>query len=57
MIKRINDDRLSEVNGGGSQSDPTCFCSVVCSCNQGKQSAKNEARGVVAEFRSFTKNA
>ena len=43
MIKRINDDRLSGVNGG-SQSDPACICSIVCSCNLDKLDAKTLAK-------------
>ncbi len=57
MIKRINDDRLSEVNGGGSKSDLIkCYCVTVCSCSQGKLSASSAVKGSMDEVRSFTRN-
>lgn len=57
MIKRINDDRLSEVNGGGSKSIPlNCFCNVACSCRQDKLTASTAVKGAWEEVRSFTRN-
>ena len=51
MIKRINDNRLSGVNGG-SQSDPVCICPTVCSCRPDKMDAKTQARWPQVEFRN-----